>query len=62
MGEGVDDPASMWGTIKGISKEFGKVLEMPVAENGLIGTAIGSSIAGSKVLVNLQRVEFSVCL
>ena len=62
MGEGVDDPASMWGTIKGISKEFGKkrVLEMPVAENGLIGAAIGSSIAGSKVLVNLQRVEFSL--
>ena len=33
---------------------------MPVAENGLIGAAIGSSIAGSKVLVNLQRVEFSL--
>ena len=62
MGEGVDDPASMWGTIKGISKDFGekRVLEMPVAENGLIGAAIGSSIAGSKVLVNLQRVEFSL--
>lgn len=62
MGEGVDDPASMWGTIKNISKEFGKkrVLEMPVSENGLIGSAIGSSIAGSKVLVNLQRVEFSL--
>ena len=62
MGEGVDDPASMWGTIRGISKKFGKkrVLEMPVAENGLIGAAIGSSIAGSKVLVNLQRVEFSL--
>ena len=59
MGEGVDDPASMWGTIKGISKEFGKrVLEMPVAENGLIGAAIGSSIAGSKVLVNLQELSF----
>ena len=62
MGEGVDDAASMWGTIRGISKEFGKkrVLEMPVAENGLIGAAIGCSIAGSKVLVNLQRVEFSL--
>ena len=28
MGEGVDDPASMWGTIKNISKEFGKKREI----------------------------------
>ena len=62
MGEGVDDPSSMWGTIKGVSKEFGKdrVLEMPVAENALIGAAIGSAINGAKVIVNLQRVEFSL--
>ena len=62
MGEGVDDPSSMWGTIKGVKKRFGnkRVVEMPVAENGLIGTAIGSSMAGSKVIVNLQRVEFSL--
>ena len=26
MGEGVDDPSSMWGTIKGVKKEFGKEL------------------------------------
>lgn len=62
MGEGVDDPSSMWGTIKGVKKEFGpsKVLEMPVAENGLIGTAIGAAISGSKVIINLQRVEFAL--
>ena len=36
MGEGVDDPSSMWGTIKGV-KEFGKnkTLEMPVSENAM---------------------------
>ena len=62
MGEGVDDPSSMWGTIKGVRKAFGpkRLIEMPVAENGLIGTAIGSSMAGSKVIVNLQRVEFAL--
>lgn len=62
MGEGVDDPSSMWGTIKGVKKKFGKsrVLEMPVAENGLIGVAIGAAINGSKVLINLQRVEFAL--
>lgn len=62
MGEGVDDPSSMWGTIKDVKKFFGKskTLEMPVAENGLIGTAIGAAMNGSKVLVNLQRVEFAL--
>ena len=62
MGEGVDDPSSMWGTIKGVKKKFGKskTIEMPVSENGLIGVAIGSAINGSKVLVNLQRVEFAL--
>ena len=62
MGEGVSDPSSMWGTIKGVSKKFGKskTVEMPVAENGLIGVAIGSALNGSKVLINLQRVEFAL--
>ena len=61
MGEGVDDPSSMWGTIKGVKKEFGKnkTLEMPVSENAMIGLAIGSAIMGSKPIVNLQRVEFA---
>jgi len=62
MGEGVDDPSSMWGTIKDVRKFFGKskTLEMPVAESGLIGTAIGAAMNGSKVLINLQRVEFAL--
>ncbi len=62
MGEGVDDPSSMWGTIKGAAKKFGKnrVLEMPVAENGLIGSAIGSAYMGSRPIINLQRVEFAL--
>ena len=43
MGEGVDDPSSMWGTIKGVDEKLGRdrILEMPVSENGLIGSAIG---------------------
>jgi Pyruvate/2-oxoglutarate dehydrogenase complex, dehydrogenase (E1) component, eukaryotic type, beta subunit len=50
MGEGVDDPSSMWGTIKDVKKFFGKskTLEMPVAENGLIGTAIGAAMNESE--------------
>ena len=42
MGEGVNDPSSMWGTIKGVAEKFGKkrIIEMPISENGLIGAAI----------------------
>ena len=62
LGEGVNDPSSMWGTIKGIDKLFGenRILEMPVSENGMFGLAIGSAIQGSRPLINLQRVEFAL--
>jgi UDP-glucose 4-epimerase len=62
MGEGVNDPSSMWGTIKGVARKFGKkrIVEMPISESGLIGAAIGAAINGTRVLVNLQRVEFSL--
>lgn len=62
MGEGINDPSPMWGTVKGIKKNFGehRTVEMPVAENGLIGTAIGAALNGSKVVINLQRIEFAL--
>lgn len=60
MGEGIDDPVSLWGTTAGIADEFGAkaVLEMPVAENGLAGVAIGAAMAGLRPVMNFQRVEF----
>ena len=62
FGEGVDDPSSMFGTIKGLAKKYGsnRAVEMPLSENCLIGAAIGSSMMGDKVIVNLQRVEFAL--
>ena len=50
------------GNNKGIDKIFGdkRILEMPVAENGMFGLAIGSAIQGSRPLINLQRVEFAL--
>jgi len=62
FGEGVDDPSSMFGTIKGLAKKYGskRAIEMPLSENCLIGAAIGSSMMGDKIIVNLQRVEFAL--
>jgi pyruvate dehydrogenase E1 component beta subunit len=60
--QGVDDPSAMWGTMKGVAQRFGRdrVMEMPVAENGAIGTAIGAAMNGQRPVVALHRVEFSL--
>jgi pyruvate/2-oxoglutarate/acetoin dehydrogenase E1 component len=62
MGEGIQDPASMFGTTKGLAKELGatRTVEMPVAENGLIGVAIGAALSGQRPVISLQRVEFAL--
>ena len=46
--EGVDDPSSVYGTTKSLVPTLGKnrVIEMPVAENGLCGVAIGAAMRG----------------
>ena len=60
--QGVADPSSMWGTMKGVTERFGadRVIEMPVAENGAVGTAIGAAIAGQRPVIAMHRVEFSL--
>jgi pyruvate dehydrogenase E1 component beta subunit len=52
----------MWGTMKGVVQRFGRdrVMEMPVAENGAIGAAIGAAMNGQRPVVALHRVEFSL--
>jgi len=62
MAEGVDDPSSVFGTIKGIGKELGaeRSVEMPIAENALIGIAIGAAMSGRRPVISLQRIEFAL--
>lgn len=60
MGEGVADPKAIFGTTAGLIEKYGpgRVIEMPVAENGLTGIAIGSAMMGRKPLMIHQRVDF----
>ena len=46
--EGIDDPSAMYGTTKNLKQIYGKdrIIEMPIAENGLCGVAIGAAMAG----------------
>ncbi len=60
MGEGADDPAGIYGTTKGLAQEFGKsrVLDIPIAENGLTGIAIGAALAGMRPIFIHARQDF----
>lgn len=60
--EGVDDPSSVFGTLSGLSDviEKARLIEMPIAENGLTGVAIGASLLGKRPIVSFHRVEFAL--
>jgi pyruvate/2-oxoglutarate/acetoin dehydrogenase E1 component/TPP-dependent pyruvate/acetoin dehydrogenase alpha subunit len=62
LGEGVTDPKTIFGTTAGLVREFGRerVLEMPLAENGFTGMAIGAALLGTRPIVIHQRVEFAL--
>jgi TPP-dependent pyruvate/acetoin dehydrogenase alpha subunit/pyruvate/2-oxoglutarate/acetoin dehydrogenase E1 component len=62
LGEGVNDPKAIFGTTAGLVKEFGagRCLEMPLAENGFTGMAVGAALLGTRPMVIHQRVEFAL--
>jgi pyruvate/2-oxoglutarate/acetoin dehydrogenase E1 component len=62
LGEGVNDPKAIFGTTAGLVKEFGagRSLEMPLAENGFTGMAVGAALLGTRPIVIHQRVEFAL--
>lgn len=60
MGEGVDDPGGVFGSTKGLHAKFGKdrVMDSPLAENGITGIAIGAAVAGMRPILVHMRVDF----
>lgn len=47
---------------KGLAKEFpGRVLDAPISEDAIIGTAIGAAIDGMRPIVEMQFADFSTC-
>ncbi len=62
MGLGVPDPRGIFGTTTGLAKKHGarRVLDMPCAENGMTGVAIGSAIVGQRPIVVFQRMDFAL--
>ena len=62
MGEGVDDPAGIFGTTLGLHNIFGRnrVVDVPLAENGITGVAIGAALAGMRPILVHARMDFLV--
>jgi len=62
MGLGVPDPKGIFGTTLGLEKKYGsrRVFDIPVAENGLTGIAIGSAITGMRPILTHQRLDFAL--
>ena len=62
FGLGVPDPKGIFGTTTGLQKKFGKnrVFDMPLAENGMTGVAIGAALNGYRPIITHQRIEFAL--
>jgi len=60
MGEGVDDPGGIFGTTLDLVKEYGRdrIMDLPLAENGFTGIAVGAAIAGMKPILVHMRMDF----
>ncbi len=60
MGIGVDDFRGIYGTTRGLAERFGRerVMDTPVAEDGMTGVAIGAALAGLRPIHVHIRMDF----
>lgn len=60
MGEGIDDPGGIFGSTTGLVERFGRerVMDIPIAENGMTGIAIGAALAGMRPVFIHMRMDF----
>jgi pyruvate dehydrogenase E1 component beta subunit len=60
IGEGIDDPGGVFGSTKGLAGRHGRtrVMDMPLAENGLTGVCAGAAMTGMRPVMIHMRVDF----
>ncbi len=63
MGEDVGHYGGAFRVTKGLLDRYGpeRVIDTPVAEEALVGAAIGASYAGMRPVVEFQFIDFSAC-
>lgn len=65
LGDEVDEVGGVLGTTKGLISRFGpeRVLDTPISEMGLIGTAVGAAATGLRPVAELMFIDFlGTCL
>ncbi len=60
LGQGVDDPSTMFGVTKGLAEQFGspRVFETPLSEEGLTGICTGAAMHGLRPVYCHNRPDF----
>ena len=63
-GEGIDEMGVVLGTTRGLVKSFpDRVLDTPISEMGIIGTAVGAAATGLRPVAELMFMDFlGTCL
>ncbi|MEE8311472.1 MAG: alpha-ketoacid dehydrogenase subunit beta [Candidatus Binatia bacterium] len=58
--EGTEEAGGIMGTTRGLITEFGpeRVLDTPISEMGLIGTAVGAAATGMRPVAELMFIDF----
>jgi pyruvate dehydrogenase E1 component beta subunit len=62
LGQGVDDHKGIFGSTLGLAQEFGveRVMDTPLAEEGMTGVAIGAALNGLYPIQTHIRADFSL--
>lgn len=62
LGEGVDDASAVFGSTQGLLEKFGsaRIVDTPLAENGMMGIAIGAAMTGMRPLFIHMRCDFLI--
>jgi pyruvate dehydrogenase E1 component beta subunit len=62
LGLGVPDPKGFFGTTTDLHRDYGadRVLDMPCAEAGMTGIALGAALGGVPTVINHQRLDFAL--
>lgn len=60
VGEGLHEPGGVFGSVAGLCQRFGtdRVMDSPLAENGMTGIAVGAALAGMTPLFIHMRMDF----
>jgi pyruvate/2-oxoglutarate/acetoin dehydrogenase E1 component len=62
-GEDIGRFGGVFGTTRGLQAEFGerRVVDTPIAENGIVGLAVGAAATGLRPVVEIMFMDFLTC-